>query len=125
MNKHRTTPSKLPLSEPTIIMKTIATTLAALTLVILGSTQQADAHGYQSRIYISSYLPCGTPVYTERYFIGHDRWGNPVWGTRIVRHRHVVRPVYVAPYPPRHVTPRRCDVPRHGVNVGFGVSYSR
>jgi hypothetical protein len=108
-------------------MKTLLTSLAAVSLFILGSSQSAEARGYESRVYISSYLPCGTPVYTERYYIGRDRCVNPVWSTRVVRqhHRPVARPVYVAPCPPRYIVPQRCDVPRGGVNFGVRFGYSR
>ncbi|MEO5916749.1 MAG: hypothetical protein ABIS50_21155 [Luteolibacter sp.] len=108
-------------------MKTILTTIAVISLTWLGSGQKAEARGYESRVYISSYLPCGTPVYTERYFIGYDRCGTPIWGKRVLRpaYRPVVRPVCVAPCPPRYVAPRRCEVPRYGVNFAFQGTFSR
>ena len=107
-------------------MKTILTTVV-VTLSWFGFSPKAEARCYESRIYISSYLPCGTPVYTERYFIGYDRCGNPVWGKRVLRaaYRPVVRPVYVAPCPPRYVAPRRCETPYYGTNLTIQGSFSR
>jgi len=94
-------------------VKTIATTLAIAALALLGAAPQADARphhsSHSSRVYISGYRSCGTPVYMERYFIGYDRCGNPVWGERLVRqnYRPVVRypapcpqPYYSSPYRP-------------------------
>lgn len=90
-------------------MKTIATTLAIAALVLLGAAPQADARPHRSsRVYISGYRSCGTPIYMERYFIGYDRCGNPVWGERLVRqsYRPVVR--YPAPCPqPYYSSPYR------------------
>ena len=108
-------------------MKTVLTTIAAVTLSWFALAPQAEARGYQSRVYISSYLPCGTPVYTERYFIGYDRCGNPVWGKRVLRpaYRPVVRPVYVAPCPPRYVAPRHCGTPRYSSGFTIQGSFSR
>ncbi len=108
-------------------MKSALTTIAIIALSWFGSAPQAEARHSENRVYISSYLPCGTPVYTERYFIGYDHCGNPVWGTQVLRpaYRPVVRPVYVAPCPPRYVAPRRCEVPRYGVNFAFQGTFSR
>lgn len=112
-------------------MKIIIATFITIPLLILGSAAKADARCHPGRTFISSYLPCGTPVYSERYFIGYDRCGKPIWGTRVIRpayrpvYRPVVRPVYVAPCPPRYVAPRRCDVPYDGVNLTFQGSWSR
>ncbi|MES2657523.1 MAG: hypothetical protein V4689_02840 [Verrucomicrobiota bacterium] len=108
-------------------MKAILTIIAVISLSWLGSAPQAEARGIQSRVYISSHLPCGTPIYTERYFIRYDRCGTPIWGKRVLRpaYRPVVRPIYVAPCPPRYVAPRRCVAPRYGVNFAIQGSFSR
>ncbi len=82
-------------------MKTIITTIAIAAFTLLGAAPQAEARSHHSsRIYISGYRSCGTPVYTERYFIGYDHCGKPIWGTRVVRRhfRPVIRPHYAVPY---------------------------
>jgi hypothetical protein len=83
-------------------MKSIIITLTLAAFALIGTATRADAGHYSSRTYISSYRSCGTPVYTERYFIGYDRCGAPVWGYRTVRssYRPVVRARYQAPCPP-------------------------
>jgi hypothetical protein len=73
-------------------MKKIITATVATVLAMLAAAPLADARPYRgavpsSHIYISSYRSCGTPVYTERYFIRHDRRGYPVWGYRTVAYR--------------------------------------
>jgi len=88
-------------------MKSIITLIAAVCITLLGTTTQADAR-HQKNIYISSYQSCGTPIYTERYFIGYDECGDPVFGYRTVRshyqpvvrrhYRPVVRHHYVESY---------------------------
>jgi hypothetical protein len=116
-------------------MKTVLTTIAAISFSWVGSAPLAEARHYENRVYISGYLPCGTPVYTERYFIGYDHCGNPVWGKRTVRpaYRPVVRPVYVAPcppvyvapYPPVYVAPRSCEAPHYGTSFTIQGSFRR
>jgi hypothetical protein len=82
-------------------MKSIpAAALIALTL--LGVAPRSDARCRESsRPFISGGRGCGTPIYTERFFVGYDRCGNPVWETRVVRshYRPVVRQRWVAPRP--------------------------
>lgn len=99
-------------------MKTLLTTFAIAAFTLLGAAPQAEARSYESHVYISGHQSCGTPIYTERYFIGHDHWGRPLWGTRVVRHHY--RPVvrYAAPYPTRY----RHSEPRH---YRHGRSHSR
>lgn len=83
-------------------MKTIIT-IAIASLALLGSMPNADArHGHSNRTFVSGYLPCGTPIYKERFFVGYDHCGRPIWKTRVVRqnYRPVNRPRYVAPCPP-------------------------
>jgi hypothetical protein len=115
MNKPELLPSKPASStalKQIIIMKKLLTTLAVAALALMGSVSQAEARSYGAHIYISGHQSCGAPIYHERYLIGHDHWGRPVWGTRVVRHyRPVVR--YVAPtrhyVKPRHVVQSRYD----------------
>ncbi len=97
--------------------KIIQLTLAAA-VVLLSSIPQADARSrHSSRIYISGHRSCGTPIYTERYFIGYDHCGNEIWGKRIIQYERRQR--YVAPCPP----------PRHhhayGTSITFHGSYRR
>ena len=108
-------------------MKTVLTTIATITLSLFVFAPKVEARGYESRVYISKYLPCGTPVYVERYFIGYDRCGAPVWGKRVLRpaYRPVARPVYVAPCPPRYVEPRRCGTPHYGTSFTIQGPFSR
>lgn len=85
-------------------MKTILT-IAIAAIAMLGATPSAEARSHHaSRVYVSGYLPCGTPVYRERYFVGYDHCGRPIWKTRVVRqhYRPVNRPRYNAPCPPSY-----------------------
>lgn len=83
-------------------MKSIIINLTVAAFALIAIVPQAEARSHKNRVYISSYTSCGTPVYTERYFIGYDHCGNPVWGYRTCRqtYRPVERPRYVAPCPP-------------------------
>jgi hypothetical protein len=83
-------------------MKTIITTFTIAAITLLGVAPQAQArHPKQNRAYISEYRSCNAPVYTERYLIGYDPCGNPVWGFRTVRREYcpVIQPRYIAPCP--------------------------
>lgn len=82
-------------------MKVIVTTLALTLITLIGTTTEAEARSHSGRIYISGYRSCGTPIYSERYFIGYDHCGRPVWGARLVRqhYRPAIRRPYVAPCP--------------------------
>jgi len=76
-------------------MKAIITTFAIAAFTLLGAAPQAEAKPHHSsRIYISGYRSCGTPIYTERYFIGYDRCGEAIWGTRLVREEYREERVY-------------------------------
>jgi hypothetical protein len=104
-------PSKTASPTTNKIMKSIITSFALAAVTLIGSTPELQArdHHQQNRVYISSYRSCGTPVYSERYFVGYDRCGNPVWGVRACRqeYRPVVRERYVAPCPqPRYRSSR-------------------
>ena len=105
-------------------MKTLLVTLGIAALALVGTAPKAEAHGYRSTVYISGYRSCGTPIYKERYFIGYDRWGRPVWGTRIVRrdYRPVVRTRYVAPCPP---PVRYYPAPHYGGGFSVQATFRR
>lgn len=67
-------------------MKTIATAIAAIALT-MGAATQAEAREYRGEryspsVYISGRASCGTPIYTERYFVRLNRHGSPMWGYR-------------------------------------------
>lgn len=89
-------------------MKAILTTFAIATLALLGSAPEVQARPYHPSgggVYISGHRSCGTPIYSERYFIGYDRCGAPIWGVRAVRqsyYRPVAQPRYVAPCQPQY-----------------------
>lgn len=100
--------------------RNILSFIATAAIVLLGSAPPAEArHGhYRSHVYVSGYRSCGTPIYTERYFIRHDCWGRPVWGYRMVA---PPRRYYCPPPPPR-CAPRLCGPPpypysRSGVHI--------
>jgi len=88
-------------------MKTLLTTFAILTLTLAGSAPMAEARDYHGQSYAGAYAggygSCGTSVRTERYLIGYDRCGYPMWGYRTV----YVQPRYYAPPcpPPRYYAP--------------------
>lgn len=129
-NISRKAASKPPATKAKEIMKTLLTTLTVISLSLVGFSQQAEARGHSSRVYVSSYQPCGTPVYSERYLVGYDRCGNPVWGTRTIRQRYrpVARPVRRATYhEPAYVAPRGgyYHAPRGGVSVSYRGSRCR
>jgi hypothetical protein len=88
--------------------------LATAAIVLLGSAPPAEArHGhYRSHVYVSGYRSCGTPIYTERYFIRHDCWGRPVWGYRVV-----TPPRRYCPPPP--CVPPPCAYPYRRSGVHF------
>jgi hypothetical protein len=99
-------------------MKSIITLLTAAAITFLGSTTQADARHQKKNVHISSYQSCGTPIYTERYLIGYDECGDPVFGYRTVRssYRPVVRQYYAPRQQPRY---------QRGYNHGGGYSNGR
>ena len=105
LNNLPTAPSKPASLKTNSSMKTIITTVAIAALALVGAAPEADARPYHQsgNVYISGYRSCGTPVYSERYFIGYDRCGEPIWGVRSVRqpyYRPAAQPRYVAPCPP-------------------------
>jgi len=103
-------PSKFAKSTTNTDMKSsllITAAIAALTLI--GATPSADAgsrHKHsRSHVYVSSYHGYGTPARTERYLIGYDRCGYPIWGYRTVQRycppprEYYRRPACPPPYP--------------------------
>jgi hypothetical protein len=104
--------SEFPSPKKQYLMKTIATTFAIAALALLGAAPQAEArHGHKSRIYISGHLSCGSPIYSERYFVGYDDCGNEIWRVRRVRqeYREVVRERYAEDDEPTYRRPARYE----------------
>jgi hypothetical protein len=90
-------------------MKTIITTFTIAAITLLGVAPEAQArHPRQNRVYVSEYRSCSAPVYTERYLIGYDHCGHPIWGSRTIRqpYRPVVQHRYIAPCPQPYFQPR-------------------
>lgn len=112
---------------------TTTITLAITLLTLLGIMPQAEArHPVQNRIYVQGYSSCAPRVYTERYFIGYDHCGNPLWGTRTVRpvQPRVVYPRYNAPCPqpyyPQHPQySNHCQSPYNGSGISVRTTYRR
>lgn len=90
-------------------MKTLFSAFAIAALALIGTCPKAEAHGFVSGyVQIGGGVPCDVPSYTERYLIGYDAWGNPVWGYRTV----YAAPRYVVPVcPPRVCVPPVLPVP--------------
>lgn len=110
-------------------MKTIATVIAAIALA-LGASSKAEAReyrgdSYRSSYYVSGRASCGTPIYTERFFIRVDRHGHPVWGYRqmpVSYHRS--RGGYDRGYyADRGGYGRECRDDRYDRGYGRGASY--
>jgi len=92
-------------------MKTRIITFAIAALALIASSPKVEAGGFVSGgfIQVGGYRSCDAPRYTERYLIGYDAWGNPVWGYRTV----YAAPRYVAPVcpPPLIFVPPVLSVP--------------
>ena len=94
-------------------MKKLITAIAIGAFAFAGTAVQADArphggrgyHAPASTVYVSGYRH-GRPVYTEKYFIGYDRYGRPRFAYRTV----------VAPR--RHHV-QHCDVPYSRYDRGY------
>ncbi|MDP3851303.1 MAG: hypothetical protein Q8Q59_12420 [Luteolibacter sp.] len=101
-------------------MKSLIITSAVAVLALFGATTQAEARSYSghssSRVYISGYRSCGTPIYMERYVVRYKRCGAPVWG-----YRGVSRPYRYAPHPVRgyHHRPAVCPPPYRPYGGGY------
>lgn len=76
-------------------MKAIITVLSVAVLALLGTTTQAEARSHRkapaSHTYVSGYRSCGTPIYTQKYFVGYDQCGHAIWRYRILPAPHVHR----------------------------------
>jgi hypothetical protein len=74
----------------------------------LGSTTSAEADIFGHRkvnvsVWVSGYAPCGDPIYVQRVFVGYDRYGDPVFETRVLPIvHHCYRPDYDRPVWNRH-----------------------
>ncbi|NJM36951.1 MAG: hypothetical protein HC845_03220 [Akkermansiaceae bacterium] len=66
-------------------MKTIVTTLTITVIALFSVAPIAEARGHRSKIYISGYTSCGSPIYYERYFVGYDDCGQEIWQVRRIR----------------------------------------
>lgn len=104
-------------------MKKLITAIAIGAFAFVGTAATSEARpnggrGYSapaSSVYVSGYRH-GRPVYTEKYFIGYDRYGRANFGYRTVSapRRH-----YTAPCPPpRYVAP--CPPPRYSRHSHHG-----
>ena len=101
-------------------MKSWITTLAVAAIAFLGATPNAEARQHRHRhaesyIYVSGYRSCGTPIYSERYLVGYDRWGHPIW-----KHRKVKAPRHYRRAPqPRYYAAPVCPPPARPYYGGY------
>lgn len=103
-------------------MKKLIAAIVISAFAFLGTAATSEARPYEGRgyhapantIYVSGYRH-GRPVYTEKYFIGHDCYGRPRFAHRTV---HTPRGHYSSPCPPpRYVAP--CPPPRYSDHHGY------
>lgn len=80
-------------------MKLLFSTLGLAALTILGLATPADARPHRTKVFVSGYRSCGTPIYSERYIVRY-RHRVPVWGVRVCPPPVYCPPVVVAPCPP-------------------------
>ncbi len=105
----------------------ITAAIAALTL--FGGTTSAEARSrykhYRNHDYGNSYRHGDTSGYRERYLIGYDRCGYPVWGYRSVR-RYCPPPRAYCPPPRPYYRPAVCppSYPYYGGRPRSGVVIS-
>ena len=91
-------------------MKTILPFLAIGSLAVGGLSSTAAADHWQVGVVVGtsvrSYLPCGCPVYSQRYIRSLNPYGYPVYDYRVLAVNHVCRvevplfcppPVYCPP----------------------------
>lgn len=94
-------------------MKKLITLILTGGLAFFGATVDVEArphHGYHapaSTVYVSGYRH-GRPIYTEKYVVGHDRWGRPIFryrtitpaghSYRVPRHHNYCPPAYSRGY---------------------------
>jgi hypothetical protein len=107
-------------------------TIAAITVLAVAPQAQAR-HPKKSRVYVSEYRSCRAPVYTERYLIGYDECGNPVWGSRNIRREYrpvIVQERYIAPCPRPYYQPRpqysnHYERPYYGNGISIQANFGR
>jgi len=120
--------SKIAQMRTNTVMKSITTaTATVIALILLGAAPTSEARcSPSSRTYISGHRSCGTPIYTQRYFVGYDRCGHEVWGTRVVRspYRRVVRQRHVVQRPNYYQQQSyRYGSPYRGARIEFRSSH--
>lgn len=91
--------------KTTTVRSTITACLITITSWLATGTSDARpscAYKPPSQNIVSGHCHCGRPNYVERYFIGYDRCGRPLWDYRPVwQHRHpVIRAPRCQPMPP-------------------------
>lgn len=98
-------------------MKKNALVILATAVAAFAFAPAAEAHGRHrpSRHYVEYHRSCHGPAWVETYVAYHDRWGHPVFRTRVVPVRRVVRHRHY------HVAPpvRYCPPPRPAVSLSF------
>lgn len=62
-------------------MKKIFTYISIITAAFLFAANSAEArtYPYGGITYISGYASCGSPIYTKKVIVNHDRYGKPVY----------------------------------------------
>lgn len=98
-------------------MKKTALVIIATAIAAFAFAPAAEARGHRgpSRHYVEYHRTCHGPAWVETYVAYYDRWGRPVFHTRVVPVRRVVRHHrYPVPPPVRY-----CPPPRSGVSVSF------
>ncbi len=101
-------------------MKTLLTlSVALIGFLGIGAGEVEARHYHQNgNVYVSGYLSCGTPIYSQRVFTGYDRCGYPVYVVRRVtvpRRQIIQRPVYRRPvYRRGYHRPVRVNRSRYG-----------
>jgi hypothetical protein len=115
-------------------MKKLLTLIAAGAFAFIGTATEAEARHYesqgynnaQSTVYVSGYHH-GRPIYTQRYFVGHDRYGRPVFRYRTVSAPHYrSHQSYCAPsYRNTSYSRHHYDNRRHHSGTRVSFSFSR
>ena len=67
-------------------METMLIGCALTTLAWFETATNAEARPRErSRVYLSGYSSFGALIYVERYMVGYDRYGYPIWEKRVIR----------------------------------------
>jgi hypothetical protein len=113
-------------------MKKLLTLITASAFMFLGTTLETEArphHGYQapsSTVYVSGYR-YGRPIYTEKYLVGYDHCGRPVYKYRTfqprVSHAAPSHSQCQPAYPSRYSSSQYRN-PRGGYSSGTRVTFS-